>query len=293
MLRGKWLLRHEYVWRVVDLMLTEGDHTAFELFVRHETKAHATSCFEHSFGGKPSMLVQLAEADVYTDVFRTLRDAGVNIGAPCSVGSSVLHAAAKLNAGHKVEFFVDECGVGVDLVGANGETPLIVAARLACANALLALLKSGGDAVARSIEARDARGYTALHHAVAHDPPGSYPVWAQQLRCIEALCAAGASIDARASDGATPLDLAARNRHPSAAGVVALLQSHRRVVSVAAAAVGSGDQCVVCRDACASHALVPCGHRCVCGKCARLTVCPICRAAVRSTLCVYDAGVAD
>lgn len=51
-----------------------------------------------------------------------------------------------------------------------------------------------------------------------------------------------------------------------------------------------GDEscCVVCMDAEPTHAMVPCGHRCVCGRCARrLDSCPLCRKRCSSSLRIF------
>jgi hypothetical protein len=46
--------------------------------------------------------------------------------------------------------------------------------------------------------------------------------------------------------------------------------------------------CVVCMDAGPTHALVPCGHQCVCATCsAALRACPLCRGAVASAVRVF------
>lgn len=48
------------------------------------------------------------------------------------------------------------------------------------------------------------------------------------------------------------------------------------------------DCCVVCMDAVPTHALVPCGHRCVCGACApQLQNCPLCRKRSTGSLRVF------
>ena len=48
------------------------------------------------------------------------------------------------------------------------------------------------------------------------------------------------------------------------------------------------ESCVVCLDEAKSHALVPCGHRCVCGPCSeRLAQCPVCRQAVTMSMRVW------
>jgi ankyrin repeat protein len=62
--------------------------------------------------------------------------------------------------------------------------------------------------------------------------------------------------------------------------------------SSAAAGPDEPDECVICMDERKSHTMIPCGHRCVCEACAdRITdegeTCPICRAAVSTTMAIY------
>ena len=51
--------------------------------------------------------------------------------------------------------------------------------------------------------------------------------------------------------------------------------------------------CVVCFDAPKDHAIVPCGHICVCARCAeqltktRTPTCPVCRGTIRETMKVF------
>ena len=51
--------------------------------------------------------------------------------------------------------------------------------------------------------------------------------------------------------------------------------------------------CVVCFDAPKDHAIVPCGHQCVCARCAeqltktRTPMCPVCRGPIRETMKVF------
>ena len=48
-------------------------------------------------------------------------------------------------------------------------------------------------------------------------------------------------------------------------------------------------ECVVCLDAPASMALLPCGHRCVCAGCAgTVRACPICRGGVQGSVRIFD-----
>ena len=54
------------------------------------------------------------------------------------------------------------------------------------------------------------------------------------------------------------------------------------------AAAPSAPECVVCMSAPASHAFVPCGHRCVCYECGCvLDECALCRAPAQHLLRVY------
>ena len=55
-------------------------------------------------------------------------------------------------------------------------------------------------------------------------------------------------------------------------------------------------ECVVCMDAPQSHALVPCGHMCMCATCAERCVetvkeCPMCRAPAHQTFRIYQIEV--
>ena len=52
-------------------------------------------------------------------------------------------------------------------------------------------------------------------------------------------------------------------------------------------------QCVVCFDAPKDHIIVPCGHQCVCARCAeqltktRTPLCPVCREPIQQTMKVF------
>jgi hypothetical protein len=59
-------------------------------------------------------------------------------------------------------------------------------------------------------------------------------------------------------------------------------------VSVVVDSVVDSEACVVCLEAQASHALIPCGHRCVCASCQEvLRTCPMCRAVITGALRVF------
>jgi len=62
--------------------------------------------------------------------------------------------------------------------------------------------------------------------------------------------------------------------------------------AAAAAYAQKGDEtlCVVCVDAVKDHAMVPCGHICVCGPCSKRlpkATCPVCRADVSCIIKTY------
>ena len=49
------------------------------------------------------------------------------------------------------------------------------------------------------------------------------------------------------------------------------------------------DACMLCFDSKASVVIKPCGHTGLCGGCAaQLTICPICRAEIKSTVEGYE-----
>ena len=58
------------------------------------------------------------------------------------------------------------------------------------------------------------------------------------------------------------------------------------------AAISDRQQCTVCLERPRTHALTPCGHRCLCERCANLAAleyaCPICRAKATGLLRIYD-----
>ena len=60
-----------------------------------------------------------------------------------------------------------------------------------------------------------------------------------------------------------------------------------------AGADGGSDSCVVCFDGAKTHVLIPCGHRCLCARCAKRydaggSACPVCRQAVKHVQRVWD-----
>ena len=94
------------------------------------------------------------------------------------------------------------------------------------------------------------------------------------------ILADAASVESRDADAAS-----VDNRNVDAASV------ETREPANAEASAATGGRCVVCFVSAATHAFVPCGHRCVCEECASIVVfqayCPICRSWVQSSLRIY------
>ena len=89
----------------------------------------------------------------------------------------------------------------------------------------------------------------------------------------------GGDADGGATEGPAPR---------AAAGGASPLRKCSGRARASAPAAPAAPECVVCLDAPATHAFVPCGHKCVCGPCGRqLGECPKCRAPVALLLRVY------
>lgn len=91
--------------------------------------------------------------------------------------------------------FVDR-GVSPDTMNEVGYTPIMAAARGEQLKVIELLLRRGASAALA-----DNRGYTPLHWVVAQSSADE----CRQLACVRALLSAGAVLDARSSEGVTPL----------------------------------------------------------------------------------------
>ena len=75
-----------------------------------------------------------------------------------------------------------------------------------------------------------------------------------------------------------------------ASGVASGAGSSSSHAAAAADGAAEADLCVICLDAPKTHLLVPCGHRCVCEKCAPQLMggpCPVCREPCREMVKVF------
>ena len=50
------------------------------------------------------------------------------------------------------------------------------------------------------------------------------------------------------------------------------------------------DVCIVCLDATSTHAMIPCGHKCVCAACASVVGehCPVCRTSCQGSMHIFS-----
>ena len=88
---------------------------------------------------------------------------------------------------------------------------------------------------------------------------------------------------------------AAREDFVVAAQLKAELTAVTAAAEAATAMMGTAkrDECVVCLEGQQTHALVPCGHQCICISCVQHVTtsgCPICRTAVVATLRVFKSN---
>lgn len=69
-------------------------------------------------------------------------------------------------------------------------------------------------------------------------------------------------------------------------------QERRRAEEEAVIEEARQNECVVCLSRVPTHVLVPCGHKCLCERCAQGEYpggCPVCREPITTTMKVYDA----
>ena len=134
-----------------------------------------------------------------------------------------------------------------------------------------AVARGGLEAQVEAVEARVAalRAHVAETTSALHREE---EVWHTAKAQVESL---------RQISGDTHRLLAERDAvHEQLAEVEAVLGADRP-------AIEEGRECVVCWSRTSEIALIPCGHVCLCSSCPPLSVCPMCRAEVESSLRVY------
>jgi Zinc finger, C3HC4 type (RING finger) len=87
------------------------------------------------------------------------------------------------------------------------------------------------------------------------------------------------------------------SKHPQLkpGAAASICASPSALLDITSSSSVTADNCVVCQDRKAAHAVVPCGHHCLCNECAVNLVataagshrCPLCRTHVQSTLKIY------
>ena len=195
--------------------------------INPETKSHIEVGLLHvaaSYNGNPEVIKVLldAGADVNAKtssghtplhsaagssednwkVIRVLLDAGADVNAWTDRGITPLHSASRSD-GHPAEINVLlDAGADVNAGDNRGITPLHVSASTGNLEVVKALLEGGADVNAKTSRVAFVAigsGATPLHYAVVHP---------ENQAVIQVLLDADADIEARNSDGETPLDLA-------------------------------------------------------------------------------------
>jgi ankyrin repeat protein/L-ascorbate metabolism protein UlaG (beta-lactamase superfamily) len=134
-----------------------------------------------------------------------LLEKGLAVDARNRIGATPLHYAALHGTPETAQLLVRH-GADVNLVSQNGWTPLGLAASRGEERMAALLLKAG----ARTAAADPASGRTALHEAAARG----------YGKVCALLAAGGAEVNSRDALGRTPLDYAARYRHPAIAAAL-------------------------------------------------------------------------
>ncbi len=120
-------------------------------------------------------------------------------------GKTLLHHAVREGDKRCIEFLIITKGADVNIRDDFGKTPLQNAIDAKKPEAIVILMKAGAKLELKAdedINVADEKGQTALHFAVMHSP----------FKVVAALLQAGAGIDAKDTDGNTPLDYAIQNK---------------------------------------------------------------------------------
>ena len=114
---------------------------------------------------------------------------------------------------------------------------------------------------------------------------------AERARAAAEEAAAAAAVKATAEAAAAVERL--RLEEQAAALTLQLQQVQAQLGSSVVPPTVEETMCVVCFDAPKDHIIVPCGHQCVCARCAeqltntRTPMCPVCRGPIRETMKVF------
>ena len=194
---------------IIELLLTNGAD------INAVSETGATPLVLSAQSGKlEALLFVLQHKDKITD-----------IDAKGAGGGTALHVAAQEGYSEIIESLLVS-GADINASANDGETPLITAAAHGKLEALRIILQHKDKAV--NIEAKRARGITALHAAAVKD----------HVDIIELLLTNGADINAECDTGATPLVLAAENGKLEALKFI--LQHKDKIVNVEAKGAGGG-----------------------------------------------------
>ena len=140
-----------------------------------------------------------------TDDVRRLLDRGVDVNVVIANGTTPLHVAAA-EAKIQVAALLVSRGANVDARQRNGWSPIMFAAQTGCVEIAELLVRKGAD-----INAMNSGGATPLHIACFHG----------KTEAVSFLLGAGANPYVVARDGSTPLMYAEHNNHLEAAELLA------------------------------------------------------------------------
>ena len=138
----------------------------------------------------------------------------------------------------------------------------------------LVALMPGDDVAAKADRLASAIRKSALDMGEAENDPMFASAWRVEIAVRSGEIGGGATVASSGSSGS------ASTSEATAAAAADFLPS------------AFGDNCSICLAKKRTHALVPCGHRCLCSDCTCLDslgyTCPICRRPAHDTLRVWD-----
>lgn len=225
-------------------------------------------------------------------------------------GEVPLHCAVRCKksgpADRAVRVLLERCPQAVTSRSSRryGErTPLHLACAIQAPPAMITMLRDADPAAARTIQ--DVNGQTAWDIAKRHKGILSL-VWRWRVRAIlrsqssiqreEAGGTGGRAGTEQVGLDGLPLEVPTVNIAGGAPSAPPLSSSEQKQKTP----LDERDEiCVVCWDGNADHALVPCGHLCLCANCSSYATlqgtlrgkCPVCKLTARSAMRVYHAGV--
>jgi ankyrin repeat protein len=205
------------------------------------------SRFQHSGRHSAERRLLRTAADGNFAMARSLLETGARWNVVDRNGESVVHLAARHDAGASLIKMLAERGCDVSRANKEQQTPLMVAAAAGRVRPLIALLSSGAPidrvnrrretALTYAIISRRPRAVHALlrHGANVEKPMGAawsplmYAAFEGQPEVVKALLAHGASARRRDRYGRAPADIAESAKHDACASILRNAVQKRKV----------------------------------------------------------------